>query len=145
MNHLNADDLFILNEPDETNKKMIQTKLYKKPTDAGRYLNRNSFHPPHIFKAVPFSQFLRVAQRNSVKDNRDSDIRDLINGFINADYKREELEVILEKTKNREVGAQLLNNVNTEPIIFSFTYFKECGLLKQFIKSIQGDISKLIG
>ena len=41
---------------DENN---IQYKSYSKPTDAKRFLNPRSFHPPHVFKSVPTSQMIR--------------------------------------------------------------------------------------
>ena len=36
-------------EKDDSSKWKIQHSLYGKPTDAVRFLRRDSFHPPHIF------------------------------------------------------------------------------------------------
>ena len=38
----------------------VVMKTYFKPTDANKYLNRKSNHPPHIFNSIPNSQFRRV-------------------------------------------------------------------------------------
>ena len=43
----------------------IQYCLYRKETDARQFLNTASFHPPDVFKSVPFFQMLRVISRNS--------------------------------------------------------------------------------
>ena len=48
---------------DDQNK--VQYKIYTKPTDARNYLRTDSFHPPHVFRSVAFSQMLRVVSRNS--------------------------------------------------------------------------------
>ena len=39
---------------------VLDTDIYYKPTDAHRYLNFNSHHPPHVFRSTVFSQFLRL-------------------------------------------------------------------------------------
>ena len=46
-------------------KNIIDFKLYRKPTDARRYLQTDSFHPAHVFQFVIFSQMIRVIKRNS--------------------------------------------------------------------------------
>ena len=38
---------------------VLVTDLFKKPTDANRYLYYNSFHPRHMFRSIVFSQALR--------------------------------------------------------------------------------------
>ena len=51
----------------------------KKPTQGITYLQRGSFHPPHVFDAVAYSnsQMMRVAKRNSVDSQADIDIQEL--------------------------------------------------------------------
>ena len=39
---------------------VLWTDLYCKPTDSHNYLNFDSAHPRHSFKAIPYSQFLRL-------------------------------------------------------------------------------------
>ena len=38
----------------------IATTVYSKPTDSHLYLNVHSFHPEHVIKNIPKSQFLRL-------------------------------------------------------------------------------------
>ena len=38
----------------------FHTEVYSKPTDAHRYLNFKSCHPPHVKRAIPYSQGLRL-------------------------------------------------------------------------------------
>ena len=57
---INFLDTTLYLEKDDSGKWKIQHSLYRKPTDAVRFLRRDSFHPPHIFKSVLYSQYLRV-------------------------------------------------------------------------------------
>ena len=50
-NSVNFLDVLVSNDCGE-----LVTDLYIKPTDARRYLHRSSFHPPHTFHSIPFSQ-----------------------------------------------------------------------------------------
>ena len=38
----------------------FHTEVYSKPTDAHQYLNFKSCHPPHVKRAIPYSQGLRL-------------------------------------------------------------------------------------
>ena len=66
----------------------LDTDVFYKPTDAHRYLNFNSAHPPHVFKGIVFSQFLRV--RRIVTDQSLFKFRlsEMLGFFINSDYPR---------------------------------------------------------
>lgn len=119
----------------------INTKLYRKPTDAMRFLDRRSFHAPHTFSSIPFSQMLRTIKRNTEEVNQDKDLEELVKGFREAGYSEEELLKISENLGNRTVQ----NNLGVKTLIFSFKYFEECEQTKEFIKSLQVDIERLIG
>ena len=70
---------------DSAGKWKIQNSLYWKPTDAVRFLRRDSFHPPHIFKSVPYSQYPCVISRHSKENStRDKSMRELTRGFMEA-------------------------------------------------------------
>ena len=36
---------------------ILHTELFTKPTNAQAYLHRNSYHPNHIFKSLPYGDF----------------------------------------------------------------------------------------
>ena len=41
------------------NRGVLTTDIFRKPTDANRYLSFNSYHPRHMFKSIIYSQALR--------------------------------------------------------------------------------------
>ena len=84
---------------DEQNK--IHHKLYIKPIDARTYLNPGSFHPPHIFASIPFSQMIRVIKRNTKEESCKYDLELLKNDLIKSGYKEEHVESIKSKAFER--------------------------------------------
>ena len=138
-------EIYLSNNENDFTK--IYTRLYRKPTDSMRFLHRHSFHAPHTFTSVPFSQLIRVDKRNSNKEDKDEDTEELLQGFIDAGYGEEELMSISNKFVHYSEAN--LDNHNIDPIqktlIFSFRYFKEYKETKLFLKSLQPDIQDLIG
>ena len=47
----------------------LVTELYTKPSASFQYLHRTSRHPPHTFKAITISQFIRICQICSTLDD----------------------------------------------------------------------------
>ena len=127
----------------------IKYRLFKKPTDSRRYLQRDSYHPSHTFRSVPTSQMIRVSRVNSEDGHRNVDIEELKKDLIKSGYKTKELDEIQEKVmsnttnteKTQEVAAPLPN----QPIIFSFKYFHQMKELKAVVKGMHSDLDKLIG
>ena len=64
-------------DKDDSDKWKIEHCLYRKPTDAVRFPRRDSFHPPHIFKSVPYSQYLSVISCHSKESTIDESMREL--------------------------------------------------------------------
>ena len=64
----------------------LDTDIYYKDTDAHRYLNYHSIHPPHVFKSVVYSQFLRL--RRTIIDHNLLDFRllEMTDYFKDSDY-----------------------------------------------------------
>ena len=48
---------------------ILQTKVYFKPTDTHQLLHKHSFHPPHTFKAILRSQFIRFKRISSGRED----------------------------------------------------------------------------
>ena len=69
----------------------IQYRLFKKPTDARRYLRTDSYHPPHTFHSVPKSQMLWVIKVNSQEQRRCEDLDVLIDDMSKCGYNKEKL------------------------------------------------------
>ena len=49
-----------LDTPVKLNCGLLETELYIKPTSSLSYLHRTSSHPTHVFKSLPYGEFLRV-------------------------------------------------------------------------------------
>ena len=78
----------------------LTTDLYHKPTDAHRYLHRNSFHPKHTFSGIPFAQMRRAVLIWSNDYLRDIAISDMISYFLKCGYNDE----LLLRAKNRALA-----------------------------------------
>ena len=112
---INFLDTTLYLEKDDSGKWKIQHSLYRKPTDAVRFLRRDSFHPPHIFKSVPYSQYLRVISRHSKESTRDESMRELTRGFMEAGYKENELDTQRNKALNSSIASEDPNTTNIQP------------------------------
>ena len=109
---INFLDTTLYLEKYDSGKWKIQHSLYRKPTDAVRFLRRDSFHPPHIFKSVPYSQYLRVISRHSKESTRDENMRELTRGFMEAGYKENELDTQRNKELNSSIASEDPNTTN---------------------------------
>ena len=144
---INFLDTTLYLEKDDSGKWKIQHSLYRKPTDAVRFLQRDSFHPPHIFKSVPYSQYLRVISRHSKESTRDESMRELTRGFMEAGYKENELDTQRNKALNSSIASEDPNTTNIQPdtLVFAFNFFKEHNQIRKLFKEIQPDINSIIG
>ena len=70
----------------------LVTKLYVKPTDATRYLNRRSDHSPHTFQSMPFSQFRRAVILCTDPAEKIQCMEYVAEKLINSGFKAEEIE-----------------------------------------------------
>ncbi|CAM2103355.1 unnamed protein product [Caretta caretta] len=61
---------------------LINTTLYRKPTDHYAYLHASSFHPGHITRSIVYSQALRYNQNCSSPSDRDKHLQDLYQAFL---------------------------------------------------------------
>ena len=144
---INFLDTTLYLEKDDSGKWKIQHSIYRKPTDAVRFLRRDSFHPPHIFKSVPYSQYLRVISRHSEISTRDESMRELTRGFMEAGHKENELDTQRNKALNSSIASEDPNTTNIQPdtLVFAFKFFKEHNQIRKLFKEIQPDINSIIG
>ena len=127
---------------DEENK--IQYHSYSKPTDAKRFLDPKSFHPPHVFKSVPFSQMLRTINRNSKEDSRNNELDVLINDLVDSGYNGDKLALIKSLALNH-VKQNDEEDPNSNTIVFPIYYFEGVNDFKNVINSLSSDLHTLIG
>ena len=134
---------------DGSNK--IQYKLYTKPTDARNYLRTDSFHPSHVFNSVAFSQMLRVANRNSKEETRQSDIQQLKSDLHRSGHDMAKLVnlegKVMEKlwTDSPTTHSQEEVTPPKTTVVFPVQYFSELPQLKAVLRDIESDIEVLLG
>ena len=132
---------------------LLQYKLFRKPTDSRLYLKKHSFHPPHVFDAVAYSQMLRVAKRNSQSDQAESDITELQKDLEKCGHDPENLEnlrvklnaKLLENPSQSQSKEDIKNEGTTNTITAVVNQFQELNQLKKLMKSIETDIDHLVG
>ena len=113
---------------DEEDK--IQYKLYTKPTDARNYLRTDSFHPPHVFKSVAFSQMLRVVNRNSRDDTCKADLEVLKTDLVRSGQNPVVLNKLETKVSSICHSAPTENNaqeqVHTSSLVSQWIFLWKC-------------------
>ncbi|KAL5257197.1 hypothetical protein ACHWQZ_G012210 [Mnemiopsis leidyi] len=132
---------------DGSNK--IQYKLYTKPTDARNYLRTDSFHPNHVFNSVAFSQMLRVANRNSREETRQSDLQQLKSDLHRSGHDMAKLDNLEVKVREQSWSSSATTVEETAHpktnIVFPVQYFLELPQLKAVLRDIESDIEVLLG
>ena len=83
----------------------IQTDIYSKPTDNRMYLLRNSAHPAHCSKAIPFGVATRVKRNCSTPESFDKRSTEYQSFLINRGYNPNHVKQQFEKVRSipREV------------------------------------------
>ena len=74
--------------------RLIDTKVYFKPTDSHQLLHKQSYHPKHTFRGVIKSQFLRFFRICNNKKDFDSACNILINSLQTRGYSKRFLRKI---------------------------------------------------
>ena len=81
------------------------TDIYSKPTDTHRYLNYKSCHPPHVKRAIPYSQALRLRRICYSDELFNKGGKELKGFLVQRGYSERfvEQQILKEKMKNRKV------------------------------------------
>ena len=126
---------------------LIDYTLHRKPTDARAYLRTTSFHPPHIFNSIAYSQMLRVLKRNSSPTKGKSDISDMKEDLKRAGHTKENLDKLECKLMDTvgDDSPQPISNTNKSLITAVLNYSTEVSEVKALLTKIKPDIQKLIG
>ena len=132
----------------------LTTKLYVKPTDATRYLNRRSDHSPHTFISIPFSQFRRAAILCSDPSEKIECMDYIAEKLTNSGFKKEEIKAGKDralKIDRNEVLSTNRNNVKTEANAvkqLTFLINRDSFMsreIKRIVKDCKSDIERLLG
>ena len=127
----------------------IHYKLYRKETDARRYLQTDSFHPEHVFRSVVFSQMIRVIQRNSLDNTCVEDLAQLKKDLRASGHNETMMEELEPKAAQRAIENELYGHEptreNQDQIVFSIKYFQEIKELKKLVRSLEPDIKQICG
>ena len=123
----------------------LRTKMFVKPTDATRYLNRRSDHSPHTFVSIPFSQFCRAVVLCSDPTDKVTCMDYIAEKLGNSGFKDEEINMsrlkamkidrdkLLSKSRNQEkeadAGKKLMFLINRDGFM--------CKEIKRIVKEYQ--------
>ena len=69
----------------------LSTNLFCKPTASHAYLHKSSYHTPHVIKAVPFSQFMRIRRICTHFQDYWSNVNQYIQFFVKRGYNKSRL------------------------------------------------------
>ena len=78
----------------------LTTDLYRKPTDANRYLEYSSFHPRHVFRSIVYSQGLRYRRIINDDSTLIQRLGELRQAFIRSSYPTLLVDQVLDKIQN---------------------------------------------
>lgn len=80
---------------DENN--VISTSLFRKPMSKHEFVHYNSSHPSHLLKSLPYSCGLRIIRTCSEEDNRNYEMRNLMEKFQTRGYPKSIIDRATEK------------------------------------------------
>ena len=129
--------------------KLIEYKLFVKPTDSRLYLRTESFHPPHVFSGVALSQMMRVIHRNSTDKGKTHDLDQLEQDLEKSGHDRDQLHHSRIEAEKRIANRPFNTPSKTEDppnlIVCAVDYFKEIQELQKVLKELEPDIKHLTG
>ena len=126
----------------------VHTRLYSKPTDAHRYLHRTSFHPPHTFRSLPFSQMRRAALICSDIQERERTIENMVLYFLECGYDRGKLDLAKDRAmllSRTELLEYTRPSTTNDTLVFVMCYSVEVAKVKNILNGFKDDIERLTG
>ena len=96
----------------------IQTEIYSKPTDNHIYLLRNSAHPGHCSKAIPFGVATRVRRNCSSSEAFEKRSIEYQSYLINRGYNPSQVKLQFEKVKSIPRENLLVLNTKQSKKVF---------------------------
>ena len=129
----------------------LDTSLYQKPTDNRSFLQRNSYHAPHTFSSVPYSQLLRARNICSTEDTFELGAEEIMRDLRSSGYTDVELTAAYEKVVSTErdqlktLTSDNNSDSNSCQLVLVTHYFKELTKIKKFLHQKQQYISHIVG
>ena len=80
------------------NEGCLTTDLYVKPTDTHQYLHRDSCHPSHCKRGIPYSQALRIRRICSKREDYLQRTQELKGFLITRGYNEDEIQNQIDRT-----------------------------------------------
>lgn len=113
----------------------LTTELYSKPTAAYQYLHQSSYHEPHLIKAIPKSQFIRIRRICSSLVKYHYHVGKFISHFVKRGYKYKYLKLLAEEVAmtNRETYLNPKPNISSDRIPIVVTYHHKLRGISQVI------------
>ena len=96
----------------------IQTDIYSKPTDNHIYLLRNSAHPSHCSKAIPYGVAIRVRRNRSSSEAFEKRSVEYQSYLINMGYNPSQLKQQFQKVKSIPRENLLVSNTKESKKVF---------------------------
>ena len=93
---------------------IIDTDLYKKPTDRNQYLLPESCHPQGTTKSIPFSLGLRINRICRKTENRDKRLQELKVLLLERGYQEHGVDLAFAKARSVPRNRALLKRKNTD-------------------------------
>ena len=79
----------------------MATDIYRKPTDANRFLEHSSFHPRHTFRSIIYSQALRYRRIINDEETLTTRLEELKEFFIQSSYPQDLVEEVIKEARKK--------------------------------------------
>ncbi len=115
---------------------VINTDLYRKPTDRVQYLLPSSCHPNHIFTNVPFSLALRIVRICSTREVLDRRLAELSEMLLSRSYNKNVIKNAISKARDldRSVTLEKVIRVPNKRIVLALTYSPKLPSVPKILK-----------
>ena len=105
---------------------ILDLRTYRKPTESYQYLQRDSAHPQHVFKALIRGETTRYVRTNNNKNDLDTQVNLLSTKLGERDYSEAELKQntseVLQKPRKEQLMERSGREKNQTPLVFVTKY-----------------------
>ena len=116
------------------NEKILDVKLYRKPTDNFQYLEKSSAHPSSVFKGLILGEVTRFVRSSNNKIDLETQTEFFKQKLIDRGYSETDIVPLVEKAKQKSRSNALCykrkNKKTAPPLVFATRYnpvFKNLG------------------